>query len=555
MAFVETFSLVGPLEKRPTSVQFSTELSELAPVDNSAPNDRCYRTADAHVQVQDNLPISEIQVNVDSWRMPSFLDDYYYRVHVIPGSIDLGNLLSSQVRQVEVWSAHFEPQLLSSLTVTDADGITLSQPKVPPTYFAALESRTYSLSVSTNGSPVINAEYVFSFPSEKPSLSVFGRRVAIWPFIPQTKHKETLEWKTDIMPSFNVEQRMAMRLAPRQSFSHDFHLDPYQFSRAKAIATQWSHRTYGLPVWSELAHVGDISAGATEILLDTTVSDFRNNDIVVIWESDTKVVAVEITEVANDRVTLKLPLTTNCTNAYVAPMRFATTPEGVTFSRGTGEQVQASVTFQVKNNVDLGASVGYPTYRDRDVLTERTLVVGDLSERISRSMDFFDNGSGPIEQDVTTGWVSSRKAITFSPLTRSERWRVRRWLHRIRGRQGSFWLPSWNRDIELLEDIGSTASAITVKYFGYTLYYGVTNIMVQLKSGAKYFARVLSSSNAVADKEVLVLEAPIGVTITVPEVDMICFLSHCRLDADRIEISHEYNGQITTNIAVTETPE
>lgn len=505
--------------------------------------------------VVDEQPVAELELAVDGFHAAGFLADFYYRIHIIPGSIALGNLLSTQVRNVEVWNSYLSPKLLSSIGQAGTDGITLTQPQVPPTSFAALEARTYTLNISTNGAPVINALYTFNFPTDHPTLTVTGRRVVVWPFMPQTKHKEVLEWQTDVIPSFNNEQRLTLRPAPRQSFSHEFQLDTYQFSRAKAIATQWAHRVYGIPVWSELTRLGPLSAGATEILVDTTVADYRQDDIIIIWESDTNNVAVEIGAVLADRVQLKLPLEKSYQNAYVAPLRFARTFDGMQFRRSNHDFTIASATFQVTQNKDLGAAVGYPQYRGKDVLIDPTILVSDLNERISRSVDEFDNGSGPIAVDIKNSWVSSAKAITFDILTRAERWAARRWIHSRRGRQKAFWLPSWNPDLILLEDVGPTGAALTVRPIGYPLYYGVKDIMVQLKNGSRVFARVLSGSVDSNGNEVLSLADQVGTGFTVADVELICFMSHVRLNTDRVEIRHTYAGRATTVVPVMETPE
>jgi hypothetical protein len=555
MAVISTYGLPGPLSKIPPSVQFSTNLDDFAPVDNSPPVQQYDQAATGYGAITNNLPISEVAQNSAAVKAPSFLDDYYYRVHVKPGIIELGNLLSTQVRNVEVWSAYFEPQLLSNIDQVGTDGIILTQPQNPPTYFVALESRAYVLNISTNGSPIINALYTFNFPDDRPTLAVTGRRMVVWPFIPQTEHCETLEWKTDVLPSFNNEQRLALRTAPRQAFSYEFQLDTYQFSKAKAIATQWAHRVYGIPVWAEATRVGPLPAGTTELMLDTANADYRANDIVLVWESDGHFVAAENLQVLSDRIVLKLPLEDSYQNAYVVPLRFARTPQGVSFRRNAHDITVANATFLVVQNKDLGAAVGYPQYRGKDVLTDRTILVSDLNERISRSVDEFDNGSGPIAVDIKNSWVSSTKAITFDTLTRAQRWMARRWIHSRRGRQKAFWLPSWNPDLILLEDVGPTGAALTVRPIGYPLYYGVKDIMIQLKNGSRIFARVLSGSVDSNGNEVLSLAAQVGTGFAVADVELICFMSHVRLDTDRVEIRHTYAGRATAVVPVTETPE
>lgn len=505
--------------------------------------------------VADEQPVAELGLAVDGFHAAGFLADFYYRIHIIPGSIVLGNLLSTQVRNVEVWNSYLSPKLLSSIGQVGTDGITLTQPALPPTSFAALEARTYVLNISTNGSPVIDALYTFNFPGDSPTLTVTGRRVVVWPFVPQTEHRETLEWFTDILPSFGVEQRIALRTAPRQSFNHEFQLDEYQYSRAKAIATQWAHRVYGLPVWSELTRLGPVPMGTTELMFDTSNADYRSDDIVIVWESDEHFVAAECTDVLADRVVLKLPLEQSYQNAYVAPLRFARTFEGMQFRRRAHDVVTASATFQVTANKDLGASVGLPQYRGKDVLTDRTILVGDLVERISRSIDEFDNGSGPIAVDIKNDWVNYARAITFDTLDRAARWSARKWIHSRRGRQKAFWLPSWNPDLVILDDVGPTGASLTVRPIGYPLYYGVKDVMIQLNDGTRIFSRVLGAAVDVNGNEVLSLEAPVSTGFAAADVALACFMSHVRFNSDRVEISHSYAGRATASVPVTETPE
>ena len=139
MAVIDTYALVGPLYRRPDGVDFSVGLDSLSPVDTSPPVVPYDRATDRYGAVADNTPISEVGEAYSSWRGPSFLDDYYYRVLVRPRSIVLGYLVSSQSREVEVWNAHFAGKLLSSITDVGLDGIDLAEPVPAPTTFASLE--------------------------------------------------------------------------------------------------------------------------------------------------------------------------------------------------------------------------------------------------------------------------------------------------------------------------------------------------------------------------------------------------------------------------------
>lgn len=505
--------------------------------------------------LQSNFPIQERAAPVLGFAGPSFGDDYFNRIHILPGKIDVGNLLSAQSRTFEVWNSHRTPKLLSEVSAAGTDGIILVQDEAPPSTYGVFESRFYLLQVDTQGSPVIDATYVFDFGAEAPTLEVVGRRVLVWPFIPQTTHREVLEWKTDITPSFNTEQRLALRTAPRQFFNYTCYLTQHELSKAKAIATQWAHRVYGVPVWAELTRLGQVSPGVTFLAFDTSNADYRDNDVILLWESNEHQVAVEITTVESGGLNLKIPLEVSFDVAYVMPLRFARAPEGISFTRGGNTQTSADCRFQVTLNKDLGASIGYPTHRGKDVVTDRTIVVGDISERIFRAVDTFDNGSGAVDIDVSSNKLDFHQVLTISTKTRAERWRARQWVHRMRGKQKTFWLVSWNRDLEVVVDFTSTATGLIVKSINYELLYGVKDIMIQLKNGARIFKRILSGTANTDGTENINFDSAVGVTSTATDVDFISFMSHVRFDTDAIDISHMYNGQVEISIPVVEVPE
>ncbi len=488
-------------------------------------------------------------------RYVSFLEDYYFRVHVLPGVLSLGNLLSSQIREVEVWNANFTPQLLSSIDSAGVDGIDLTEPVPAPTTFAELESRTYTVSISTVGAATIDGSFTFNFPSESPDLVITGQRVVVWPFIPQTVFTEQLDWYTDVIRAYSAEQRLALRAAGRQSINYTYQLDEYQLSRAKAISTQWSHRTYGVPVWAEATHLGALSSGVTSLSFSTLNADYRSNDIVLVWESDLKFSACETLAVTGSSVALKLPLDQSFTDAYVMPLRFARTLRGSEFTRDAHSVSMARLQFLVDNNVDLAGTSPFPQYKSRDVVTDRSVLVESMRERIVRTQEVFDNGSGPVEVDQEFGYADRTEMLCMDALDRAGAWRMRQWLHARRGKQRTFWLPSWNPDLVILNPVASAATSLTVKPIGYGLYYGVTDIMLVLKNGNRYFNRVLSGDADVGGNDVLSMETSFGVDFVPTDVDFCCFMKHCRLDTDSITLNHGYAGRVYASMPVVEVPE
>ncbi len=485
----------------------------------------------------------------------SFRLDYYDRIHVTPALFDVGNLTSSQTRELYVWNAyHDAPHLLSEIAEYNTDGINLAQPEFPPTYLAPLEERTYTVNITTNGPPDIDARYEFVFDDGVYSVGIRGSRVVAWAFVPQRRHTERLEWQTDVIASFNGEQRLALRNAPRQSFEMTFLLDQYQFARARAVATNWAHRVYGVPVWSELSYVGPLEAGAMFIAADTRWADYRPNDLVVLIDGD-KYLTVETTTVSPTGVGLKLPLPTSFDSAYMAPVRFARAPSGIQFERDASDITTAKATFVVTRNVSLAADIGLPKYRGKDVLNNPLVIVGSMNERVSRAVDEFDNGSGPIVVDIRNNWVQSRRVLTFDLMDRAERWAARQWLHAVKGKQKSFWLPTWNSDLILAQDAPSGQSLLVVRPIGYPEHYTVRDVMVRKTDGTVLYLRILSGGASPDGSERLVLESPLTQELRAADVEIISFLDHVRFDTDQITITHLDANRATINAPVVEVPE
>ena len=528
-------------------------IADLDPVDHSPPLLPVAGPVAVSASVVDTQPVNEPAFAVGATAAQSFVDDYYNRIHVNPHVIAFGNILNSQTVAVEVWNAHFESKLLSSIDGTGTDDLTLDAPEAAPTTFPVLESRVYTLGANTDGPPTINALYTFNFPAETPTLSVTGNRVVVWPFIPQWPATETIEYLTNIIPSRKNEQRIALRQAPRQGFGYTFQLSEIEYSRAKALA-DWTSRVFGLPLWIEVTQVGAISSDVTEILLDTADVDWRPDDMAIIWESSTKFEAAETVSILADRITISLPLTNSYDHALVMPLRFARALRGVQYTRSSHPITIARASFAVTNNADLSVSGLYQQYRGADLVTDRLIAMSDLSESIAPVITVIDNGTGPIEVEETRDWLNDRKVLSLDAQDRARRWALRQWLDSRRGKQKSFWLPTWSQDLTLVSNVSATATVITVEAIGYPLYYTVTDVMVLLVDNTIMTARVLSGETVSVTTEELTLEAAFGQAFDVADVDRFCFLHHVRLDADKIAINHKV-GQSTYSIPAVVTPE
>jgi hypothetical protein len=503
-----------------------------------------------------NQPVSENPVVKPGYLMGMFGQlDFYDRMHVIPGTLALGNLLSSQVRQVEVWNAYRVPVTLIGVEESNADGITLTQPSVTPMAYTALRSAFYEVQVALNGSPVIDALYTFSFSSgEVMELPVTGRRVIVWAFSPQNGYTETLEWKTDVLRAKAGEKRQALRKVPRQSFDHTYWLTPKQYAAARAVSYGWGQRVFGVPVWGEATRLGALAAARTSLNFDTQNADYRVGDALLIWQDYDKFEACEITSMTTTETVLRLPTSGTYTDAFVMPLRYGRSLNGLNAERDESDIITAEVTFEVAQSVDLSASVSLPQYKGVDVLTDLMMKVGNYSEKVIREVTVIDNVTGTPTQDPRYTTPTQSFTVSWDLTNRVELWRMRKWLHSRKGKQKSFWLPTKLRDFDVIQDITAGANSVTINNMSYGLFYGVRYLSIKSKSGAAYYNKITGSALNEDNTETLFLEDAVTVTVTLANIEYVCLLHKVRLDADRVELEHNVN-QVTISIPALEVPE
>ena len=190
-----------------------------------------------------------------------FEQDWYHHVHLLPATIALGNLLSTQMRQVEVWNAHFAPKTLSAVIGAERWWHLAAAPANPPTTYGMLESRLHNVSVSLDGPPVIEADFTFQFPGRSAD-AVASPVGASWCSACKPNWAdgwlERLMWATDVLTARDgTEQRVSLRdqAAPLPGV-----LDPGRAVTDAALLdvllSAWQSRVYALPIWPDKSSAG-----------------------------------------------------------------------------------------------------------------------------------------------------------------------------------------------------------------------------------------------------------------------------------------------------------
>jgi hypothetical protein len=360
---------------------------------------------------------------------------------------------------------------------------------------------------------------------------------------------ERLSWLTDVIAStWGTEQRRALRLSPRREFEMTFN----PVNQARSYFDLWLHRLgsqeFMVPLFHDAGRLSaGIAAGAVSIPFDTTYREFVDGGLAILIGDDPFTFdKVAITGVFADHITVAAGGITRAwskgTRAH--PLRRTRLSDESQLSALTNRVGEATLQFQLNQANDIPDEgdwavlyAGYPIILDPPNRRE------NLDLDFSRNTIRLDNDQGlQTLADDTTDGVTKARAFTVQVDNRmmegrAEHWAFRQMLYRLRGQQGTVWLPSFNRDIELSRAALAADAALNIKQIGYAYTGGAVDGRQHVLLPGEIGTKVISTgAPASASEEKLNLAAALGVAL--PAGAFGSFMDTCRLASDDIEIQH-----------------
>ena len=224
--------------------------------------------------------------------------------------------------------------------------------------------------------------------------------------------------------------------------------------------------------------------------------------------------------------------TTGATKSYkfFSPALKCFAPEGLSASIIGGPNFSVSMDFQcydaiAPDDADLVFYNGDPLLLDCPKLKS-------LSERLERQVILVDNDvSIPFIEDAYNN-PRQHLSAAWMPAFGQEIYDLRAFFQSLYGRQKRFWMPAWNRGINLVSDISGTS--MTIDNINYTDTYGSGHIYIQMDDGTYHAVAVTGSVDNGATETLTLSES---LTVSKSNVDLIALLMQVRLNADRVEFS------------------
>jgi hypothetical protein len=563
--------LLGSIAYSP-SIQTSEDFYYLSPVscrlkNDFSPNPSGFiidghnpHATDTGYVVGGGLSINNLPTTVTTWAInsghiaPSYLNDYYYRIHIIvltQGEVDtlrLGNVLSEQTFNLEIWNAYLTTDILESIAINNLPDVVLSLPFALPKTFRSLQSVVGTITVAAKGIPTIDGVYTFVFDTETITLTVTGQRIVLWPFAPSSSYSESRQWATDVISSRHGEQRATLREVPRTNLTYKYTFrENKEYTLAKVIAKPIAQLALATPIWSEAIKKTNLTAGQTVITITTTNYEFTVGEPVVFWSNYDNYDIQEVLTLTSTVITLKQGLNKAFKSCWVMPVKSGYMSDGINLSRMTNHNNSASITF---NLVEATVNPIWPTaetYLGLPVLTSPSVVSGGLSERFSREVAIADSVTGDFIPFDVEDYNRDKQFVQLKGKSHTDLYTLRRQFDYLQGKFKPFWLPSFNTDLKLTTGVTSIASGstgIVVQYAGWSAY-GIQYIRI-VGDITQSFAVTLAVDNGNGTEAITFTSA---VTSTINNVKRIEILTKVRLDSDNIEFVT--SGNRITNVKTT----
>ena len=512
-----------------------------------------------------------------SYCVPMHGDLFWFEhLHIIPTSFDLGNVLTTQEREYEVFNAYrTESHLLSSIVDTNYDGFSkVGEPSKSPNLLGPKTGFVVTVTVSPNGPVTIAArtDYVFGGLGVTKTVTFTGARVIIMTTPPESQVTEGWEWVTDVIQAASGdEQRISVRDVPRQTLVYRFIREDRDLAYLVNQLWGWHENVWALPVWTDYTLLsGDISTGVLNFNVeDTTKRDFRVGELCLLWDGIDSFEAVEVASFTNTNIACTLPtILPWSAGTFVLPMHLARLNTGWKAKNYNIAAREIETVWTILNQRDFsdpGDMSPIPLheagfYRNLpiwDIYSDYLITSGTYSEEEKDGIKVFPDKLGKISAMTVRDFPQNKiSGVGLQSFGRDETWRMRSFLHALRGRQKAFWMSTGRDDFTVESTVFAPATEVNVNIVNYTnIVDGGTNgprtrrnIVILYKDGTKDYRRILSSLITPGVREVLSLDSAISQDWTTDNVERISYVVKRRLGVDKWNIEHEfYEGEASVN--------
>lgn len=395
---------------------------------------------------------------------------------------------------------------------------------------------------------------VWSFTTElaPPDLAPLVGRWT-WPIT------ERLRFLTQILAGHDrTEQRIAHRCTaaglavPGQSFSTRLAVfGDEAVARMEAILDGWLKQTWPIPVWPMAQrHTAALPADSSAIAIDTRWCDYRADGLAMIWQSEDAYEVVVVDSVAESALTLKDgTLAAYSGPKWILPCRIGWVTSIANVERYGGGLI-VNLTWET-DGADLAAVSGYVAAMEYDgmtVLTDPALgFQGSFNSSHDADFAVLGGDTGPFEIVSNSTVNETAQDHGWVCRTLEAAWKLRQFLHAMRGRQSAFLVPTFRRDLVLTRPAAPSDTVLYVANRGLTANRSADSQRTYLAfrpAGSSIVVRpVTGIAELSAAEETITLYSSAGVAAAAGAI--LCWVDKCRLASDEVVFEWLGRGRMT----------
>ncbi len=481
-------------------------------------------------------------------RVRTSFDDWYYRIHVIPATLDLGNIAGDVDRAVVVWSGFFEPKPFTAFSI-GGDGIEAVGDLDPPAALPPLHEMRYTITVRAEGPAVIDGVVTWTIDGVEYAVPIIGRRSTLFGFRPDWKMGrvlDTYQWlNTVVTLRSGAEQVQRIRPEPRRLLEYRMRLFDAEARLFDSSTFGWAGRPFATPWWHERTRVeNDVAAGAAFIPFDTTGLSFSAQNSAVLFASAGDYEILDVAEVLPEGLVIN-----NATarawprGSMVVPLMSAIPQETFDTARALPKHVDTSAKFTA---VPAGAVINLPiepapeTYRGYELYTGETNWRNALSVSSTDRRKVIDGGTGPLRIAPLVDFPLVVRGFSWLLKSRAQARTLLAFFARREGRRYPVWMPSGFGDFVIRESIVGGIPSIKVQAAEYSQlirnHPARRDIVLILRDGRRLPRRIERVENS-GEGSTIVIDSAFDNDIPMHLVKRISYLGLYRLATDEVTFS------------------
>ncbi len=497
----------------------------------------------------------------EGYLMPGPHEFWFEILHAKPQTIELGNLLSTAVRDIEIYNAWREAARSLTAAVPNAGpGVTFQNLPGLPYDIPSQNSLDFQVRITTDGPPTIDGTLDFTLDVQGLSIPITGNRTISFAFEAESPIQEILEFATTNLEAVSGdEQRYSVRKKPRQVLSFKVKLETGTQRRLmQSLLFGFQPGTFGLPIWYEARRLAsDITATDTTIYLDTAYADFRVDGLAMIWGDEDQNEVLEIDSLTATSLTFSSAVSSDydADTTLIMPLRVGIAEALIPVGRHPVNLDEIDFRFTtLDNDSDFESTSAFNTYNSKVMLDDPNAMGTTIRNDFVRKMGRLDNISGvPLSY---SDWVGARYATTKGFVCNSpqEIWEARQLVHALHGSLTTFYLPTFYKDIKVVDTLASGSVLMDIELMGYSDLIAQNepnaSVWIELNDGTIITREVVDSEVHSETVERLTVDTVWASTVQAADINRVSFLQLCRIADDEVMFLHTYSGSARVQMNV-----